>query len=697
MTTRTYKIEGMTCASCVRRVERALESVPGVHTVNVNLATEEATLDADGVAEAVLFKVVADKGYTLRKDDAPDFVTTSRLSLIRVLAAWMLTLPLMLPMFPGIHWHLPWLVQSMLAGVVVFGPGGTFLGSAARQLAHGETSMDVLVALGATISWVFALVEALRGSPHPPFEAAAALVAFLLVGKYLETRAKHRATGSLEELLDLAPPLSLRVKKDGSEDLMLTALLQPGDRVRVKPGEGVPVDGRVIAGEAEVAEALLTGEPLPVPVGPGDKVIAGAVVHGGALVIEVTAAGRGTWLARLAKQVGEAQGSRAPVQALADRVSAVFVPVILGLATLTLIVWWIKTGQLGLAWRPAVTVLVIACPCALGLATPVAMAASLGTAARNGLLVRDAAAMERLAKVTDLVFDKTGTLTEGRPLVKDVMPLETGFSNEVLRLAAALEQNSEHPIAKGILEAAKGLELPPVTKFRAHPGGGVEGLVGGRRLRLGSTTWLGFAAPMVAEGTTVVGLADDKALQGILVLADRVRPEAESVLRTLRSRGLKLHLLSGDRPEAAERLGQSLGIDEVRGGCSPEDKRERIAELQGTGAVVAFVGDGVNDALALAQADAGIALPGLEATRAAAPLNLLREGLDPLLKAHRLAIRTHAVVRQNLAWAFGYNLVLVPLAAFGVLDRFGGPMLAGAAMGLSSLTVVLNALRLRKV
>jgi Cu+-exporting ATPase len=490
--------------------------------------------------------------------------------------------------------------------------------------------------------------------------------------------------------------VALRITTKG-EEIVLTQLLRFGDRVRVKPGGAVPVDGTVLDGRADVAEALLTGEPMPVAKRPGDKVIAGAVVHGGSLDIKVEGTGRDTWLARLASQVEQAQSSRAPAQKLADQVSAVFVPGILVLALLTLVGWWIYGGSFALAWRPGVTVLVIACPCALGLATPVAMAAALGTAARNGLLVRDAAAMERLAQITDLVFDKTGTLTEGRPTVTEVLPLETGLSSEVLRLAAALEQKSEHPIAKGILEAAKDLELPAVAGFKAHPGGGIEATIRGSRLRLGSPDWLGFSSPTGPSGATIVGLADDSALHGVIMLADRVRPEARQVLDALRAEGLKLHLLSGDRPEVAEDLGRELRIPEARGGCTPEAKRERIQELQKAGAVVAFVGDGVNDAPALAQADVGIALPGLEATQVSAPLNLLREGLEPLVRAHHLACRTRSVVRQNLTWAFGYNLLLVPLAAFGLLEKVGGPMLAGAAMGLSSLTVVLNALRLRRI
>jgi len=522
-------------------------------------------------------------------------------------------------------------------------------------------------------------------------------VAFLLTGKYLEARAKHRATHSLETLLRLAPATALRLDADGSEQTVPTSELRPGDRLRVKPGSAVPVDGVVLAGRAELEEALLTGEPLPVPRGPGDRVIAGALVHGGALEMRAEATGQDTWLARLARQVAQAQGSRAPAQDLADRVSAVFVPAILVLAALTLAGWWWRTGALALAWRPAVTLLVIACPCALGLATPVAMAAALGTAARNGLLVRDAAAMEALARITDLAFDKTGTLTQGRPSLLEVIGSDRDL---VLRLAAALERDSEHPVAAGIRSAAKGLPEPAVADFRSHPGLGVEGRAEGRDLRLGSAAFLGLDLPPATPGgpsvKLVVGLAEGDRLLGALVLADAERPEARSAVAALAAQGLRLHLFSGDRPEAAASLAAALGIADAQGGCTPADKQERIRKLQAGGAVVAFVGDGVNDGPALAQADAGISLPGLEAAQAAAPLNLLREGLEPLLLARRLALRTRTVIRQNLAWAFGYNLVLVPLAAFNLLDRFGGPMLAGAAMGLSSLTVVLNALRLRR-
>jgi Cu+-exporting ATPase len=701
MTSRTFRVEGMTCASCVKRVEKALAAVPGVDEVRVNLATEEATVSAPSVAMAALAAALAARGYQLVEHPrAEEHERAVRRAGFRVAAAWALSLPLMAGMIPGLHLLLPWPAQALLAALAAFGCGSGFLLRAARQALALETSMDTLIALGASATWGFALAESLHGAPHPPFETAAGLVAFLLTGKYLEAKARHRATGSLEDLLKLAPPMALRLDPDGSEHEVATALIRPGDRVRVKPGSAVPVDGVVLAGQAEVEEALLTGEPLPVAKGPGDPVIAGALVHGGALELRATATGQDTWLGRLAHLV--AQSGRAPAQDLADRVSAVFVPAILGLAALTLAAWWWHTGALALAWRPAVTLLVIACPCALGLATPVAMAAALGTAARNGLLVRDGAAMAALARITDLAFDKTGTLTQGRPTLLAALgpgaaPVPPGPERDrILALAAALERDSEHPVARGVRDAAKGLARPAVADFRSHPGLGVEGLVEGRRLRLGNAAFLGLELPAAPRNGLVVGLADDTALLGALALADAQRPEAKAAVAALAAQGLRLHLLSGDQPGPAAALAAELGIPSVQGGCTPEAKRAFIQALQARGAVVAFAGDGVNDGPALAQADAGISLPGLDAAQAAAALNLLREGLEPLLLARRLAQRTRTVIRQNLAWAFGYNLVLVPLAAFNLLDRFGGPMLAGAAMGLSSLTVVLNALRLRR-
>ena len=697
MDTRTYRVEGMTCASCVRRVEKALQAVPGVSSATVNLASEDATVTFEGVTSEKLAQALAERGYGLVMDPTGEEKKRElRAALIRTLLAWAFTLPLFGSMVPGVMVHLDWRLQALLSGMVVFAAGGGFFKRAGLQLLHRETTMDTLVALGAGIAWGFGLVEGLRGEHHLTFETAAALVAFLLLGKYLETRAKVRTGDSLTSLLKLAPSTALRLDLEGQEEEVPVSMLKPDDRVRVRPGSAIPVDGLVVAGSADVEEALLTGEPLPVPKQTGDAVIAGALVHGGRRAIEVRAAGRDTWLAKLARQVGEAKASKAPVQALADRISAVFVPVILVLAALTFAAWWMHSGDISLAWRPAVTVLVIACPCALGLATPVALTTALGTAARNGLLVRDAAAFERLGSISDIAFDKTGTLTLGKPILRETRILSDDGA-DMLRLAAALERDSEHPLAKGIRDAAKGLVLSPVQDFRAHPGGGVSGVIEGRAFMLGNAAFVGVDFPDVPSDATAVGLAEGTKLLGLFILADAVRPDALAAVQALQAEGLRLHLFSGDRPEPVLKLATELGIPEALGGCTPGLKQSRIAELQHEGRTVAFVGDGVNDAPALAQADAGLSLPGLEAAQGAAPLNLLREGLEPLLSARRLARKTQKIIRQNLAWAFGYNLLLVPLAAFGQLERFGGPILAGAAMGLSSFTVVLNALRLRKV
>jgi Cu+-exporting ATPase len=704
MSTETYTVTGMTCASCVRHVEKALATTPGVRAASVNLATATATVEGEAAFEALAAQV-EEAGYGLGRPPADQAVARAEEDPAparnRMIVALVLTAPLLLAMIPGLGLHLPGWLQALLSAPVVFWAGWGFFRRAARQARHGQASMDTLIALGSGVAWAFAAIEWLNGVHHLSFETAAALVAFLLTGKYLESRAKSKATDALKELLALAPPTALRLGPDGSVTEVPVADLRPGDRARVLPGHAVPADGRVTAGQAEVDESMLTGEPMPVPRGAGETLVAGTVVHGSALEMEIQAVGAQTQLARMAQLVAQAQGSKAPAQDLADRISAVFVPAILALALLTFAGWWIATGALAQAWRPAVTLLVIACPCALGLATPVAVMVGLGSAARKGVLVRDAAALEALGQATDLAFDKTGTLTEGRPRLRRILATSNLPEAELLTLAASLERDSEHPIARGLVAAQEGA-LRPVTAFRAHPGGGVSGEIDGVAWRLGSAAFLGSTFPGVDEDGIAVGLADDAGLRAVFVLGDRLRSESAAVAGQLKQQGLRLHLLTGDRAEPAQRMAGAVGIGSVFAGLRPEDKLAHLRALQAEGGVVGFVGDGVNDAPALAQADCGIAMgsgageQGTAAAMAAAPLVLLRPGLEPILAARRLALRTHRVIRQNLGWAFGYNLVLVPLAASGQLERFGGPMLAGLAMGLSSLTVVLNALRLRR-
>ncbi len=701
MSQQTYIVSGMTCAACVRHVEKALASMPGVSAVSVNLATSRVMVEGTASFEAMALQV-EDAGYGLGrvKSEAPGSEDL-RPARCRMIFALVLTAPLLATMIPGLGWRLPGWLQAVLSTPVVFGAGLGFFRRAGRQALHFQSSMDTLIALGSGIAWAFAMGEWWRGAHHLSFETASALVAFLLTGKYLEARAKSRATDALRALLSLAPPTALRIETDGSVLEVPVAQLQPGDRARVLPGQAVPADGCVIAGQAEVDESMLTGEPMPVAKGPGDALVAGTVVHGSALEQEIQAVGAETQLARMAAMVAQAQGSKAPAQDLADRISAVFVPIILMLAVVTFAGWWWLGGGFDHAWRPAVTLLVIACPCALGLATPVAVMVGIGAAARKGVLVRDAGALEALGQATDLVFDKTGTITEGRPCLRRVISRGDRTDAELLKVAASLERDSEHPIARGIRAAYLG-PTSAVEGFRAHPGGGITGEVDGRSWRLGSEAFLGLPFPVLDEDGIAVGLADEGGLQGVFTLGDRLREEAARVVGKLKQQGLKLHLLTGDKRASAQIMAAAAGISEVIAEVLPEGKLAQMKALQAQGRVVGFVGDGVNDAPALAQADCGIAMgsgagqQGTGAAMAAAPIVLLRPGLEPVLEARELALRIHRVIRQNLAWAFGYNLVLVPLAAFGQLERFGGPMLAGVAMGLSSLTVVLNALRLRR-
>ncbi|MBK8727638.1 MAG: cation-translocating P-type ATPase [Holophagaceae bacterium] len=570
MESQTFQVDGMTCASCVFRIEKALKAVPGVAAVSVNLALNEATVAyGPAVTPEILAKAVADRGYTLvlETGSRPENAE-ARILGFKALAAWLLALPLMALMLPGVALHLDWRIQGVLAGLVVFGTGLGFFQRALRLLSQGESSMDTLVAMGAGTAWIAGVVEGMAGAHHLPFETAGMLVAFLLLGKWLEAKAKGKSADSLKALLKLAPATAFRIAPDGTDLEVPVPELLPGDRVRVRPGSKIPADGAVLAGQADVDEAQLTGEPLPVPKRAGDRVLAGATVHGGALEVAVQAVGAHSWLAQLAAQVAQAQTSKPRVQALADKVSGVFVPVILVLSLLTFVGWYLHTGLLAEAWRPAVTLLLIACPCALGLATPVALTTALGTAARHGLLVREADAFGQLANLTDLAFDKTGTLTEGRPAVQEVRALQGAAPDALLALAAALERDSEHPLALGIREAARHLVLEPVQDFRAHPGGGVSGILAGRAYRLGNEAFLGtdFAWPDAAG--TLVGLQEDGQLVGLFRLADGLRPEALELVRELKAQGLRLHLWSGDRPEAAESLAQTLGLDQGLGGMT---------------------------------------------------------------------------------------------------------------------------------
>ncbi len=708
------RISGMTCASCAGRVEKALRAVSGVESVQVNVATEIAHVATRfGTNEQRLIAAVRGAGYDaeraateieLRAEEDRKQSQAARRELVSLLIAAALTLPLVAPMALSplaVSWMLPGWAQLCLAGVVQFYFGARFYRGAWSALRSKTANMDTLVALGTSAAFGLSVWHMTTGG-HLYFESAAAIITLIRLGKWMEARAKRSTTGAIRALLDLRPARA-RVRREGEEIEVPSETVGRGEVVVVLPGERIPVDGTVVDGESEVDESLLTGESLPVPKKPGDQTTGGGINGSGRLTIEATRVGSESALARVVELVQRAQGGKAKVQTQVDKVAAVFVPVVLLLAVSTFVVWWAFLGNTEQAFVASVSVLVIACPCALGLATPAALTVGTGKAAGVGILFSSVTALERAKALDTIVFDKTGTLTEGRPEVVDLLAED---QEGTLALAAAVQKGSEHPLARAIREEAqrKGLVVPQASQFRALPGRGIQATVNGKNLLVGSPRLRGESTGMTSpfdeaarelesKGRTVVWVFDEEKILGAIALGDRPRAGANAALASLRARGLELVLLSGDNENAARAVADELGIGRVFSEVLPDEKAATISALESEGRTVAMVGDGVNDAPALATAHVGIAMgTGADVALHAADITLMRPDLTLVGAAISISEATTRKVHQNLFWAFLYNILGIPLAAFGLLS----PMIAGGAMALSSVSVLLNALSLRR-
>jgi Cu+-exporting ATPase len=718
---------GMTCAACATRIEGVLNRLPGVEA-SVNFATEIAAVRFKARAGAVdeLIAAVARAGYVATvhqsgtlTDHAAEHTHSQRVFVVALL----LTLPLwggMVQMLRGGRDWLPGWLQMVLAAVVVFGCGARFFRGAAHALRAGSANMDVLVSLGTGIAWLYstwAVMSAYLASStdsmmadmaahgvqrHLYFESAASVITLVLLGKLLESRAKERTSAALAALIGLQPQTAWIEEAGGLREVSIEQLT-PGVIFVVRPGDRVPVDGEVLEGHSALDEAMLTGESMPVEKRAGDRVFAATVNANGQLRCRATALGRDTLLAGIIRLVARAQGSKAPVQRIADRVSAVFVPVVLVVALLAFAVQ-LALGGLEPALVNAVAVLVIACPCALGLATPTALMVGIGLAARAGILIRNAEALEEAGRIDVLLVDKTGTLTEGRPSVVSVEPAPGVDAARLMATAASLEYASEHPLAQAITRHARTLGLEPsaVTQFEASPGGGVHALVDGHVALAGSVDFVGqagvpvdavAAARLRAGGATVIAVARAGACLGLVAIADPIRSSSAAAIARLRRMGVRVVMLTGDHPDTAAAVAARLGITDVRAGVRPADKAAEVSHWQSQGHRVGMVGDGINDAPALAAADVGFAMAGGAGIAVdTADVTLMRSDLATLPDAIDLSRRTSARIRQNLFLAFIYNILGIPLAAIGMLS----PMIAGAAMAASSISVVTNALLLNR-
>ncbi|MDQ7054707.1 MAG: heavy metal translocating P-type ATPase [candidate division KSB1 bacterium] len=737
------KIDGMHCAGCVASVEKALKKAPGVRDAVVNLTTEKALvqIDSDGASPDELIKAVEQAGYQARLEMDTDTRSTTKAdedakghdARRRMVLAWAFAVPAMLWMLPemlfGIMWpneHVFHLVLFLLSAPVVFWPGSETLASAWRSVRHGGANMDVLIALGTLASLATGIIGFVL--PMANFSAIAAMImAIHLTGRYIESRARGKASQAIRKLLELGAK-SAHVLRDGQEVEIPVEQIQPGDLMVLRPGEKVPTDGVVVEGESSIDESMATGESMPVRKKPGDEVIGATVNQTGRLIVRATRVGKDTFLAKMIELVEELQSTRVPIQALADKITAIFVPIIVALALGTFFMWlfaadslrfileaasqvlpWIHPDMntLTLAIFAAIAVLVIACPCALGLATPTAIMVGSGMGAQRGILFRKGEAIQAMKDIKIVAFDKTGTLTLGKPQVTEIVAVNGFDEKALLRLAGSLESASEHPLAHAIMEAAetREVEMTPVTDFEALPGKGVYGRINGHEVLLGSPTYFesrgidvtpvrDSIATLESQAKTVVCVAEGRTLVGVLGIADTLKPEAREAISELHRLGLKIAMITGDRRGTAEAIAREAGIDYVVAEILPDEKVLEVSKLRQRHGPVAMVGDGINDAPALVRADVGIAIgTGTDIAIEAADITLVSGNLNTLVAAVRLSRATFRKIQQNLFWAFFYNLLAIPMAILGLLH----PVIAEIAMATSSITVVSNANLLKKV
>ena len=722
-------LEGMTCAACATRIEKVLNRLPATHAA-VNFATESAQVRFDPAATSVdaLLAAVERAGYHARvkadmekerREDEARKRAAYRALRFEFIVAALLTLPLVAQMVPMLvtggwswtgaaaqHDTLPRWVQLALATPVQFWIGRRYYVGAWHALRGGGANMDVLVALGTTMAWgLSAVVTVLGLHEHVYFEAGAAVITLVLLGKLLESRARAGTSAALEGLIKLQPRTA-RLERDGATVEVPLADVKAGDRFVVRAGDAVPVDGEIVRGDSSVDESMLTGESRAVAKSTGDRVYAGTVNGDGMLVAVATGVGAATLLASIVRLVAQAQGSKAPIQRLADRVSGVFVPVVVAIALVTFAATWVLDGDASRALIHAVAVLVIACPCALGLATPTAIIVGTGQGAQRGILIRNAAALEHAGRLTRLIVDKTGTLTEGRPVVTGVIAFEGASAQRALGIAAALELGSTHPLAQAVIAhaASMGVRTLPIEAFASLPGKGARATLAasGAIVRVGSPAWLaseGIAvddaviADIARDGHTIVAVGEGDRLVAVIALADRIRDTSASAIARLTAAGIGVTMLTGDHEATAAAVARAVGIPQWRSGVLPAAKADAVREARASGAVVGMVGDGVNDAPALAAADVSFAMgAGSAIAIESADVTLIRDDLEAVVDAIELSRATLAKIRQNLFFAFAYNVLGIPLAAIGALS----PVIAGAAMAMSSVSVVGNALLLKR-